>query len=69
MRLDVELLAQLDAMADHRELDFTAMCERTMIAALRARQRSCSQTHTHDQRCGECGLLLAAVESTALETI
>jgi predicted transcriptional regulator len=67
MRLDSELVASLDAMADHRDLDFTAMSERTIAAALKARQRSCSKTHKQGERCGECGLLL--VESASLETI
>lgn len=58
MRLDDELVAQLDAMADHRELDRTKMFARTLDVAVKARQRACSKTHRVDVRCGECGLLL-----------
>jgi predicted transcriptional regulator len=64
MRLDDELVAQLDAMADHRELDRTKMFARTLDVAVKARQRACSQTHRVDRRCGECGLLLTPPTTT-----
>lgn len=68
MRLDSEVTAALDAMADHRQIDFTAMCGRTLEAALRARQRSCPETHQANRRCGVCGLLIPAPAAT-LDTI
>lgn len=58
MRLDSEIVAQIAAMADHRDLDRTKMIERTVEVALRARQRTCSQTHRQNARCGECGVLI-----------
>lgn len=63
MRFEPELRAQLEAMADHRDLTLTGMTERTIEVALRARQRSCSQTHRVDVRCGECGLLVLPDET------
>lgn len=63
MRLQPELVAQIDAMADHRNLVRTTMVERTIEVALKARQRTCSQTHRQSVRCGECGLL-ASPDST-----
>ena len=44
-------------MADHRELDRTKMIARTLDVALKARQRTCSETHRHGKRCGVCGVL------------
>lgn len=64
MRFDPELRAQLEAMADHRELTLTGMVERTCEVAIQARQRACSQTHRLDQRCGMCGLLLQTPVTT-----
>lgn len=57
MRLPDELVEQIDAMADHRDLTRTGMAERTIEVALKARQKTCSQTHRQGARCGECGLL------------
>lgn len=56
LRLQPELVAQIDAMADHRDLVRTTMIERTIEVALKARQRACGQTHRTGVRCGECGL-------------
>jgi predicted transcriptional regulator len=64
MRLDSELVAQLDAMADQRELDRTGMFARTLDVAVKARQRACSQTHRIEHRCGECGLLVERPTTT-----
>lgn len=64
MRLDDELVAQIDAMADNRELTRTGMASRTIEVAIRARQRACSKTHQLDQRCGECGLLIVEPATT-----
>lgn len=63
-RLDDELVAQLDAMADHRELNRTQMLARTVDVAVKARQRACSKTHRVDRRCGECGILIVEPETT-----
>lgn len=57
-RLDDELVDAIDAMADQRDLNRTQMLARTVEVALKARQRTCSQTHRVDKRCGECGLLV-----------
>lgn len=64
MRLDEELVAQLDAMADHRELDRTKMFARTLDVAVKARQRACSKTHRVGERCGECGILVETPTTT-----
>lgn len=64
MRLDDEVVASLDAMADHRDLTRTGMTERTIEVALRARQRACKATHRVGARCGECGILLAVEPTT-----
>lgn len=67
MRLDDELVAELDAMADHRELTRTSMTARTIEVAIRARQRACKRTHRIDERCGECGILI--VEPTTTDNL
>lgn len=64
MRLDDELVAQLDAMADKRELTRTGMTARTIEVALKARQRACSKTHRTGVRCGDCGLLIEQPTTT-----
>lgn len=64
MRFDDELVAQIDAMADHRELTRTGMAARTIEVAIKARQRACSKTHRVEQRCGECGLLVETPTTT-----
>lgn len=58
MRVAPELRLQLEAMADHRNLTLTGMAERTLEVALKARQKTCSQTHRTGARCGECGVLI-----------
>lgn len=69
MRIDDEIVSSLEAMADHRDLDFTGMASNIFDAALRARQRVCSQTHRNGNRCGECGMLAVPADSNPLETI
>jgi len=64
MRLDDDVVASLDAMADHRELTRTGMTERTIEVALRARQRACKATHQQGRRCGECGILVSPEPTT-----
>lgn len=64
MRLDDELVAQLDAMADQRELNRTRMAARTIEVALQARQRACRKTHRTGERCGDCGLLIEPPTTT-----
>jgi hypothetical protein len=68
MRLDPGMALALDAMADHRGLDFTGMCATIFETALRAKQRACSHTHRVNTTCGECGLLLTE-QTTNLEAI
>jgi predicted transcriptional regulator len=63
MRLQPELVAQIDAMADHRDLTRTGMAERTIEVAIAARQRACKVTHRQNARCGECGLLTTPAET------
>lgn len=58
VRIDDERRAQLEAMADHRELDLSKLTRNVIDAAVETRQRACKVTHRVDVRCGECGLLL-----------
>lgn len=69
MRLDPDLVETLEAMGDHRDIDFTAMTDRTLRAALATRQRACKMTHTPETRCGECGLLSPPASGNPLERI
>jgi hypothetical protein len=69
MRIDEEIVLSLNAMADHRDLDFTGISTAIFDAALRARQRVCSQTHRNGTRCGECGMLAVPADSNPLEHI
>lgn len=69
LRLDTRLVESIDAMADHRNVNRTAMIERMLVVAEAAKQRTCKVTHRTGERCGECGLLLDGDTRTDYERL
>lgn len=58
MRIDGDVVAAVDAMADQRDVDRTTMVDKMLRAALSGKQRACRVSHREGVRCGECGLLI-----------